>query len=281
LSASTGLVLRLLGIRPSSEPTVTEEEIKVLIEQGTEAGIFEEAEEDMVAGVFRLGDRRVNELMTPRTGIIWLDLEDPPERIRQTIIESVHSRFPVAKGSLDEIQGIVEAKDMLARCLQGMPLDPVASLEAPFYVPETMPALKVLEAIKQARLQMVMVIDEFGGLQGLVTLNDILEAIVGDIPMVGVEEDPEIVQREDGSWLLDGMLPVDEFKELFRVGELPNEERGTFRTLAGFVVTYLGRIPAAGDQFEWAGFRFEVVDMDELRVDKILVIPLAASSPAG
>jgi putative hemolysin len=278
LSFSSDLVLRLLRVRPSDEPPVTEEEIQVLLEQGTEAGVFEEAELDMVQSVFRLADRRVGSLMTPRPEIAWLDLEDPPDEIRRRIISSPHSRLPVAEGSLDQVIGIVQAKDLLARSLMGQPLDLRAALVPPLFVPESMLAFNALELFRESGVHIALVIDEFGGVQGLVTLYDILEAIVGDIPAVGEAKEPEVVQREDGSWLLDGGLPVDEFKAIFGITRLPDEERGYYNTLGGFVMTRLGKVPSASDHFEWAGLRFEVVDMDGFRVDKVLVLPVRDGS---
>jgi putative hemolysin len=273
LSFSTDLVLRLLGAKKSNEPLVTEEEVRVMIEQGTEAGVFEAAEQDMVAGVFRLGDRRVGTLITPRTEIVWLDLEDPPEVNQRKIIESVHSIFPVAEGSLDNVLGVVLAKDLLVSSLEGRPVILKDLLREPLYVPENMAALKALELLRAARLPMALVIDEYGGLQGMVTLNDILQAIVGEVSAPGEGEEPGIIQREDGSWLLDGMLPVDEFAELFDLDELPEIETAQYQTLGGFVMSHLGRIPTPGDHFEWADLRIEVMDMDGFRVDKVLVVP--------
>ncbi len=274
LSASTDLVVRLLGITPSTDPQVTEEEIKVLIEQGTEAGTFEEAEQDMVERVFRLGDRPVNALMTPRPDIVWLDLEDSPEENRHKMMESANSRFPVCQGGLDNVLGIMPVTDLLARSLSGQSLDLTLSLRQPVFVPESTRGLKVLELFKQTGTHMALVVDEYGVIQGLVTLNDIMVEIVGDVPQADSPEDPQAVQREDGSWLLDGMLPVDEFFEIFEIQDLPSENRGSYQTLGGFVITHLGRIPAATDHFEWQGMRFEVIDMDGNRVDKVLVIPM-------
>jgi len=274
LSWSTDLMLRILRQKPVTELPVTEEEIKVLIDQGTQAGVFAEVEQDMVEAIFRLGDRRVGSLMTPRPEIIWLDLADPPEETRRKIIESGHARLPVAHGGLDNVVGVVQAKDLLEQALSGQPLDLRAVLDQPLILPESMPALKVLELFRQSRIHAALVIDEFGGLQGLVTIFDILESIVGDIPEEGELVEPEVVQREDGSWLVDGRFPVDEFKELFRLKWLPEEERGYYQTLGGFVMSYLGRIPSASDHFEWSGLHFEVVDMDGYRVDKVLVLPL-------
>ena len=274
LGWSTELVLKMFGYKASAEAPVSEEEIKVLIDQGRRAGVFAEAEQDMVEAVFRLGDRTVGTLMTPRTEIVWLDLEDSPEETRRKIIESDHGRYPVASGSLDNLVGIVQAKELLEHALSGQGLDLQATLLQPLIVPASMPALKVLELFRQSRVHTALVIDEFGGLQGLVTVFDILESIVGDIPSAGEVVEAEVVQREDGSWLVDGRLPVDEFKELFRLPSLPDESRGYYQTLGGFVMSYLGRIPSAADNFDWADLHFEVMDMDGFRVDKVLIIPL-------
>jgi putative hemolysin len=272
LGLSTDLVLRVLGVRPSGEPPITEEEIKVLIEQGTRAGMFDEAEQDMVERVFRLGDRRVSALMTPRTKIIWLNLEDSAEEIQAKITESIYSRFPVYQGSRDNVLGMIHVKDLFDRGLGCRPLDLQEVLQHPVFVPESMRALKVLELFKQSGTPIALVIDEYGHIQGLVTLNDVLEALVGDIPTVDELTEPQAVQREDGSWLLDGMLPVDEFKEIFAVAKLPGEETEEYQTLGGFVMLYMERIPMEGDHFAWGGLRFEVVDMDGNRVDKVLVM---------
>ena len=278
LSASTDLVLRILGIGPSTEPQVTEEEIKVLIEQGTEAGMFEEAEQDMVERVFRLGDRPVSALMTPRPDIVWLDLEDTAEENRKKMMDSANSRFPVCQGGLDNVLGIIPVTDLLARSLSGESLDLTVSLRQPVFVPESTRGLKVLELFKQTGIHMALVVDEYGVIQGLVTLNDILVEIVGDVPSADELDDPQAVQREDGSWLLDGMLSVDEFFKIFAINDFQGEHRGSYQTLGGFVITHLGRIPNAADHFEWDGMRFEVMDMDGNRVDKVLVVPAQTSS---
>ncbi|MBD0345891.1 MAG: HlyC/CorC family transporter [Coleofasciculus sp. Co-bin14] len=276
LSSSTDMILRLLGIRPSTEPQVTEEEIRVLIEQGTEAGTFEEAEQDILNRVFRLGDRRVSSLMTPRPDIVWLDLDDSVELNRKAMLDNPHSQFPVCQGELDNVLGIIHVNDLLSRCLTSQPFDLTTALRRPLYVPESTPALKILELFKQSGTHFAIVVDEYGVIQGLVTLNDILEEIVGDIPIIGQIDEPQVVQREDGSWLVDGMLPVEEFFELLNLEELPTEQRGNYHTLGGFIVTHLGRIPTASDHFEWRGMRFEVMDMDGNRVDKVLVVPALA-----
>jgi len=270
LSISTDSVLRLIGIRASDEPPVTEEEIHVLLDQGTQAGIFEEAEQDMVAGVFRLNDRRVYSIMTPRTEIHWLDVRDMPDEILEKISAESFSRYPVCQGSLDNVLGIVKARDLLIRSLAGQPIQLKDSLSPAVFIPETTFASRALEIFKEGKKEYLLVIDEFGGVTGLLTINDVLEEIVGDIET----GEPQVTQRQDGSWLLDGMLDIDEFKDIFNLGALPNE--GDYETLAGFVMASMGRIPRAADQFEWEGLRFEVVDMDARRVDKVLVTTLPA-----
>ncbi|MEH2107372.1 hemolysin family protein [Nostoc sp.] len=278
LSASTDLILRLMGITASTEPQVTEEEIKILIEQGTEAGTFEEAEQDMVERVFRLGDRPVSYLMTPRPDIVWLDLDDTAEENRQKMVDSAYSRYPVCQGGLDNVLGVIPVTDLLARSFRGEALDLTVGLRQPVFVPESTRGLKVLELFKQTITHMALVVDEYGVIQGLVTLNDIMSEIVGDVPSTDGQDQPQAVQREDGSWLLDGMLPVEEFLELFGMEEWESEERGSYQTLGGFVITHLGRIPAAADYFEWQSMRIEVMDMDGNRVDKVLVVPKGSKS---
>src|SRR5579883_3486141 len=280
LGISTDAILRVLGIRPSKEPQITEEEIRVLIEQGTEEGTFEEAEQDMVERVFRLGDRPVSALMTPRPDIIWLDLDDTAEENRQKIIDSGYSRYPVCQGELDNVLGIIPVTDLLARCFRGEKLDLTIGLRQPVFVPESTRGLKVLELFKQTVTHMALVVDEYGVIQGLVTLNDVMIEIVGDVPSGDEQEEPQIVRREDGSWLLDGMLSIDEFFELFNLEELQNEHRGSYQTLGGFVMTHLGRIPAVTDHFEWQGMRLEVMDMGGNRVDKVLIVPQPDQSVA-
>jgi putative hemolysin len=268
LGRITDLVLKVMGIKPGSEPPVTEEEIHLLIDQGTQAGVFKEAEQDMVEGVFSLGDQRVYSLMTPRTDIVHLDINDSVEEIQEKIAESEFSRFPVRQDSLDTILGIVKARDMLVRSLSGDEIKLKDLLKPAYFIPETMLASRALEIFKEKGTELLLVIDEFGGIQGLLTINDILEEIVGQIEM----EEPQATQRQDGSWLLDGMLEVDEFKEIFSLNALPHEDE--YETLSGFVMMSLGRVPQTADHFEWQGLRFEVIDMDGRRVDKVLVTTL-------
>lgn len=279
LSASTDLVMRVIGMRPSPQPPITEEEIKLLISQGTVAGVFEEAEQEMVERVFRLGDRRVGVLMSPRKRVIWLDLNDPPEKHRRVITKSIHSRFPVCQGRLNNILGIVHVRDLLVRSLIGRPFDLKAALQQPLFVLETMPVPKVLELFKESGTDMAMVIDEYGTIEGLVTLKDILEAVVGDLPSVDERDESKVVQREDGSWLVDGLLPVDELKEMFHIKLLPEEKDGDYQTLGGFIMTHLKRIPSAGDRFEYCGLSFEILDMDGHRVDKVLIEQIDQPQP--
>jgi putative hemolysin len=212
--------------------------------------------------------------MTPRTEIVWLDLQDSMDEIRDKITTSGYSRYPVCLGSLDNVLGVVQVKDILARQLACEPVDLRGMLRTPVYVPESAPASSVLELFKKSGMPLALVINEYGGIEGLVTTNDLLEQIVGDIEL----NEPQVIQRKDGSWLLDGMLPVDEFKEIFEIDRLPAEGKGRYQTLGGFLMTYLGRIPDTADQIQWGGLRFEIVDMDGKRVDKVLVRPIQGTA---
>ena len=261
-----------MGVKASEEPPFTEEELHLLIDQGTQAGVFEESEQDMVEGIFSLGDSRVYSLMTPRTDLVWLDITDSIDDIRQKITDCDFSRFPVREDSLETIVGIVKSRDLLVESLSGKEFNLKSILKPVFFIPETMFASRALELFKEKNTEILMVVDEFGGLQGLLTINDILEEIVGAMEF----EEPQATQRQDGSWLLDGMLEVDEFKELFSFTALPHEDE--YETLSGFVMTLLGRVPQAADHFEWNNFRFEVMDMDGRRVDKVLVTTLPKAS---
>jgi putative hemolysin len=281
LTSSTDSILRLLGAGGASdEPLVTEEEIKVLIRQGAEAGTFEAAEQDMVERVFQLGDQHVASLMTPRFDITWLDINDSAEVNRQKMIESRHSRFPVCQDNPDHVLGVVNVTDLLARSLSNQPIDLIDMLRQPLFIPESTRALKVLEMFKQSGTHIALVVDEYGVTQGIVTLNDVMEVIIGDVPFADQPHESPAIQREDGSWLLDGTLPIEKFKEIFEIEEIPGEERGNFQTLGGFVITQLGRIPASSDHFEWNNLRLEVVDMDGNRVDKVLAMPAQSRFPS-
>lgn len=269
LSISTEAVLAIMGIKAQPQEAVTEEEIRVLVEQGAQAGMIEEVERDMVESIFRLDDRPLEAMMTPRLEIVWLDVNAEPEENRRLIEESNFSRFPVCDGDLDHVIGIVHAKDLLSDCLDGTVMDVRKAMRSPLYVPESVHALRALERFKQSGIHMALLIDEYGGIEGVVTLFDILEAIVGDIPTLGEIEEPPIVQRDDGSWLVDGLLSIDELVDHFGIRAMPSE--GAYQTLGGFMVLMLGSVPSAGDSFEWESMRFEVADMDGNRVDKVLV----------
>jgi len=274
LSGSTDLVLRALGVRSYVEPAVTVEEIRIMIDQGTTAGVIEEEEQDIMERVFSLGDRKVNSIMTPRGEIIWLDIDDLPEEIQRKISIGPYSLFPVCREKLDNVLGIVQSKDLLSCNLKDQKVDLRSSLLPPLFVPESMRALKVLERFKQTGIHLAIVLDEYGSVQGIVALTDLLEGLVGDIPHIEELTEPQIMRRDDGSWLVDGTLPVDDFKEAIHLERLPGEENGLYQTVGGFVMMHLEKIPSTGDHFEWGGYRFEVVDMDEHRVDKLLIMPV-------
>jgi putative hemolysin len=274
LSVSTNLVIKLMGVKSLPRPTTTPEEIRVLVQIGRESGIFEESEQDMIEGVLRLDERPVGGFITPRKQIVWFDLNDTPKDILQKLEKSRHSRYPVMHGSLDTVLGIVRAKDILAQCLASRPLDLKAVLRPPLFFPETMSSLKALELFKQKGTHIALVIDEYGGIEGIVTHNDILEAIVGYIPSAGEPVQPQATRRDDGSWLVDGLLHIDELKEIFELDKMPEGAYSVYHTVGGFVISQLRTIPSPGQSFRWENLRFEVLDMDGRRVDKVLVTPI-------
>ncbi len=277
LSWSSESLSRLFGIPIVKEQPVSEEEIKVMIDQGIEHGMFEEAERDMIEGVFDLSDKHVDALMTPRSDIVWIDINETLPEIQRVIRESDHSRFPVCDGSLDTVLGVIRAKDILHCVMTEEQFDPRKWMRTPLYIPESAPVLKALETFKKSRQHVALIVDEYGVVQGFVTVYDILEAIVGDIPSLDDNEEPMIVQRTDGSWLLDGLLPMEEFNEVFQIDKIPE---GNFLTLGGFIMAQLGRIPSTAEHFEWNDLRIEVMDMDGNRVDKVLVVPLSEDKKA-
>ncbi|BAC88322.1 hemolysin family protein [Gloeobacter violaceus] len=276
LSLSTDLALKALGVKPSAALAVTEEEIRLLIEQGTETGAIAHSEQDLLERVFSFGDRQVAALMTPRPDIVWLDLKDSEAENRRKLAAFHHSQFPVCLGELDKFLGVVRVKDLFERLLAARPLTLEEALLQPLVVPETAPALVVLEQFKKSGIHMALVVDEFGGVQGLVTLTDILEALVGDLPVDGTTDEAQAVRREDGSWLVDGSLSLDELEHL--VEPLPELPRVGYRTVGGLVMAQLGRIPKATDHFNLGPCRFEVVDMDGNRVDRVLITTLGAGA---
>lgn len=277
LSASTAVILKIFRIKKSDEAAITEEEIKAHIAHGTQIGVLDETERDLMESVIRLDDQRISALMTPRVKISWLDAFDSIPNIRRKISESQFSRLPVGEGSLDNIIGFVKSKDLLARELKDESFDLYSILKQPLFIPETKTGLELLELFKDSKTQMAIVIDEFGATEGMVTINDILEAIVGDLPTGGILNQ-SAVQRDDGSWLLDARLSTAEFKDILGIKELPEKERGSYHTLGGFILTRLEKLPRIGDKFTWDNYIFEVVDMDGRRVDEVLVTPVSISS---
>ena len=273
LSFSTETVLRLLRVRHPAESPVTEQEVEILMEEGARAGVFEDEERDLVRSALQLDDRPVRELMTPRPKVVWLDADDPPEEIRRLVAESRHSYFPVARGDLDDLLGIASVKDAWVRQASGQPADLLGSLRPSPFVAEGAPATDALEAFKRSGLPLALVIDERGHIEGLITLTDVLEALVGDVPEEDEPTEEAIVRREDGSWLVDGLLAAEELKERLGLKELPREEKAEYQTVGGMVMDTLGRVPAEGDRFAWEGYSFEVLDMDGRRVDKVLASP--------
>jgi putative hemolysin len=265
LSKSTEYLLRILGIKNKEENVVTEEEIELLIEEGRESGVIEKEEEDIIKRVFRLDDQKVDMIMTPRSEIVWVDLEDDIEKIKSRIIESERSIFPVATGELDDFIGVVQSKDILGSIFKGEKVDFEKIIKEPLIVPNNLPSLELLKQFKgnNEYVHMSLIVDEFGSLEGLITLNDLLEGIVGDIPGIDETDDPIATERADGSWLIDGRFPIDRFKETFNIElEFPLEKEDNFSTLAGFILSYINKIPEVGEIFEWDKFTFEIVDMD-------------------
>jgi putative hemolysin len=277
LSVSSNLVLRLAPSPPSEPPPVTEEEITLMLREATAAGHFQAAETAIAQMAFRLGDRRVSAVMTPRTQVEWLDLTDSVEENRRKIRDSDYSRFPVMEGGPQQVVGIVQVKDLLAAALAGRPFDLRGAVKPPLYLPNTVTALRALEIFKKSGTPMALVVDEYGDFEGVVTLHDILQSLVGDIAEPGDADNQAVVRRDDGSWLVDGMVAVDEIKDLTGLARLPGDDSGEFQTLGGFMMARINRVPAVGDRIMVDGFRFEVVDMDGRRVDRVLILPPKAA----
>ena len=269
LGVSTEGVMKLLRLPTAREQTVTEEEVKSLIKEGTQTGVFEPAERQMIEGVFRLSDRTARSIMTPRPDLVWIDLDDPADAIAREIQASGYSRFLVCRGDVDEVQGIVSSKALLNQALQGRSFDLREAMVEPLIVHDGTPVLRLLELFKQASIHMAVVVDEYGSVEGIATVTDIMEAIAGEMPEEGQEGDGAAVQREDGSWLVDGMTPVEEVESLVGVKGLKGE--GDYHTIAGFMLDQLGHVPTAAEHFHWNGLRFEVIDMDGRRIDKVLI----------
>ncbi|MGE5682979.1 MAG: hemolysin family protein [Bacillota bacterium] len=267
---TTEAALKFLHVRPSSEPAVTEEEIRMLIRQGSKAGIIEKAEQDILESVFRLGDKRVEAFMTPRTKITWLDVNSTKEENVKIIMESGFSNFPVCSEDLDNLLGVVRIKDIFYSGMDLKEFDIQSKMIQPLLIPEGTRALKLLERFKQSRIYIAIIIDEYGGVQGLVTITDLVEEVLGELSAANSMKSMA-VQRKDGSWLVDGMISIDDFKHILHIDMLPGEEEDDFQTLGGFVMLKLEKVPTEGERFESAGYEFEIMDMDGNRVDKILV----------
>ncbi|MBN9026465.1 hemolysin family protein [Kaistia sp. MMO-174] len=269
LRLSTDTVLRLIGKQGNDERGVTEEEVKTMIAEGAEAGVFHQAEREMIEAVIRVADRPVRTIMVARPDVVWLDIEDPPSENRNTVIESGHSRFPVSRGEIDAVIGIVHAKDLLEQIYKGQTVDIEAIIREPLYVDERMAILKVLDRFKTSNVHMAVVLDEYGSFQGVVTPMDILTAIAGDMPEHEGDDVPDATQRADGSWLIDGSAQIDSVERTLGLRSLAKDE--DFATMAGFMLHHLGHIPVPGEFFSYEGWIFEVVDLDGRRIDKVLV----------
>ncbi len=274
LSFCTEATLGLMGLRGKAQRSVTEEEIAASLEEGLDAGVIEEHEHQMVRNVFRLDERQIGSMMIPRAEIAWLDVEDEAEAVLKMLQAHGYSRYPVCRGGLDDVLGVATAQGLLARVLAGQDLALGEDLEPPVFVPETLSGMELLEHFRASNAPLVFVVDEYGEVQGVISVRDVLEAIAGEFNAPG-DGDAWAVQREDGSWLMDGLIPVPELKDRLGLKELPEEDRGRYNTLAGMVMLLLGRLPRTADVVEWNAWRFEVVDLDGKRVDKVLVSRLA------
>ena len=271
LSHSTEAVLRILRIQKTIELPVTEEEIKFMLEEGTEAGVLEKAELSMIESVFEIGDRRADSLMTHRTDIIALDLDDPTDKNLQKMIASGRSNFPVYESDLDNMFGIVSVKNVMARMVKDNLISIRDLVTKPLFVPEAVTVLRLLELFKESGVHIALIIDEYGSIQGIITLHDILEAIVGNVHSFGEPVEMPIVTMKDGSWLIDGDTPIEELKEVLSVSSFPGEEDGYYRTIAGLIMFILQQIPKTGDSIQLKELRYEIVDMDGNRIDKVRV----------
>ncbi len=278
LSVSTEAVLKLSGRERPVPAEVSEEEIWRILSEGARSGVIQKAEESLVNAIFRLGDRKVFTLMTPRPEIVGIDLDESLESSMKKILPGNHTYLPVYREQLDTLSGVVWVRDLWAQMIEEGGVDISRIIREPIIIPETAPALKLLELFRTSPTPIALAVDEFGVITGVVTLHDILEAIIGDTGTGGPPPGRELTMREDGSFLIDGLYPLDEVKDLFGISRLPGEHEGLFHTLAGFVIMELGKIPATGDVFEWDNIRFEVVDMDGNRIDKILVTPLPSGN---
>ena len=275
LSFCTEGTLRLMGIRGGPSRSVTEEEIAASLEEGLDAGVIEAQEHQMVRNVFRLDDRQVGSMMIPRAEIVWLDAAAPAEAVLKVIAADEHSRYPVCRGGLEDVVGVVSAQSLLQQAIGGSVLSITERVQPAVFVPETLSGMELLDQFRASSAQLVFVVDEYGEVQGMITVRDVLEAITGEFTTPS--DDAWAIQREDGTWLFDGLIPVPELKDRLVLKELPEEGRGRYNTLAGMIMLLLGRLPQTTDSVEWEGWRFEVVDLDGKRIDKVL----ASLSPTG
>jgi putative hemolysin len=279
LSLTTDFIMRLLGMRQRKDETPTEEEVTGMIRESTDAGVFERAEYDIAARALRLDDWHLRALMTPRVDLEFLDLGEPLEKNLARIAEIPFARFPVYRGDRSQLLGIVNARDLFRQAIRKGSLQQIdieAELDTPLYVPESVSAIDLLEQLKKNHAELAVVVDEYGEIQGMITLTDVMTALVGEVPAMDDEEAPDAVQREDGSWLMDGGTVLDRFRYLTGTElAFPDEGQESYHTLAGFILYQLGYIPKAGEYLDWDGCRFEVVDMDGNRIDRLLVMPAA------
>lgn len=278
LALSTHALLRLLGVRQQAPASVTEEEIHAMLDEGSEAGVIEQQQHTMVRNVFRLDDRQLGSLMVPRSDVVYIDIQHSPHENLRILLESEYSRFPVCDGGLDTLLGVLHAKQALASVAQGNTLDCTAHLSPCVFVPETLTGMDLLDQFRTKHMPMVFVIDEYGAMNGIVTVQDVLEAVTGEFSS-NDDEETWAVQRDDGSWLLDGAIPLPEMKDRLQLKHMPDEEKGRYHTLSGMMMLLLGKVPATGDHQDWEGWRFEVVDMDEKRIDKVLATPGVQRKP--
>lgn len=279
LKLSTEGALRLIRVRRVAQSTVSDEEVRALLAEGAESGVFLEAERDIINSVIRVADRSVRSIMVPRPDVVWIDVEDEPQAILDEVLKSGHSRFPASRGEVDEVVGVVHVKELLRLQDQEGPINIQDALREPLFVDEYMPVLQMLDRFKTSAVHMAIVLDEHGSFEGIVTPTDILTAIAGDLPEHEGDDDPDVVEREDGSWLMSGRTPIDDAERTLTLSGMGEGE--DFHTLAGFILHQLGHIPATGESFVWQGVRFEVVDLDSRRIDKVDVRRLVEEPPSA
>jgi putative hemolysin len=280
LSLSTRFVLRLMSVNQNAEPGVTQEEIHDMLEEGSEAGVIQQHEHEMLRNVFRLDARQLGSLMVPRADVVFIDVNLTPDENLRRLIDSEHTRFPVCDGGLDKILGVIHAKQALAAVAQGRAPDYAASAHPAIHVPETLTGMELIDRFRGNQAQMVFVVNEYGEIQGIVTLHDLLEAVTGEFAPRDAEA-AWAVRREDGSWLLDGAIPIPEMKDRLALKAVPEEDKARYHTLGGMMMLLLGKIPLAGDHADWEGWRLEVVDMDDKRIDKVMAVPPHADHAGG